>query len=276
MYEDNKNWDVLYHFTSLQNFVRIIKEGKISLTDVSKSNDPAEGMFVLNALKEAYPRMMLNDEIKTCTYKKYHEVFFDFFEEETAFERTQQAILSLSFCEPEILLPLWRTYGDNGKGVNFGIAKNRLLEFGKKKNFKFKKVEYLSKTEINERAINFWKDCVNDDEKIIRKKLSEFYINGYFIKRKENFFEREWRLIYSGIDLSKYILIQPKTPDMVNLFSKDDDIVLTYDIDIKEDEWLDHINLGPQCKATSNEIKLFLSKYGIRFNSVAKDNVVMR
>ena len=36
------DWQVLYHYTSLKSFERIIKSGYISLNDIIKSNDPAE------------------------------------------------------------------------------------------------------------------------------------------------------------------------------------------------------------------------------------------
>ena len=35
--------DLLYHFTSLEGFERIIKNGYLAMTDIIKSNDPAEG-----------------------------------------------------------------------------------------------------------------------------------------------------------------------------------------------------------------------------------------
>lgn len=49
-------WQVLYHYTSLKSFERIVKNGYISLNDIIKSNDPAEGFFAFAALKEAYSK----------------------------------------------------------------------------------------------------------------------------------------------------------------------------------------------------------------------------
>lgn len=133
------DWQSLYHYTSLKSFERIIKSGYISLSDIIKSNDPAEGFFAFDVLKEAYKSLYHDDAIDKETYDKLHRAYFDFSENETAFGRFQHTMLSISFCEPELPLALWRCYGDNGKGIAFSISKNRLIELGKKITLDFQK-----------------------------------------------------------------------------------------------------------------------------------------
>lgn len=270
------DWRVLYHYTSLKSFERIIKSGYISLNDIIKSNDPAEGFFAFDALKEAYKSLYHDDRIDKETYDKLHRAYFDFSGNETAFGRFQHTILSISFCKPELPLALWRCYGDNGKGIAFSISKNRLMELGKKDNFRFSKIEYLTQDEMVDMAKEFWLENHEKSEEELFKQLGDFYIRGYFVKRKENEYEREWRLVYTGINLEEYCLIPRSVPDEVDVFMREDDMVAFYKIPIRPDRLIEHIYIGPQCKITYNEMKLFLSKYEVKHNGVLSDGIVMR
>lgn len=270
------DWQVLYHYTSLKGFERIIKSGYISLNDIIKSNDPAEGFFAFDTLKEAYISLHKDNKIDERTYDRLHRACFDFAESETAFGRFQHAILSISFCEPEFPLALWRCYGDNGRGICFSISKKRLAELGEKNNFKFAKIEYLTQDEMFDRAKEFWHENFGKPEEELHKKLEDFYINGYFIKRKENAYEKEWRLAYTGIDLKEHCLVPHSVPNEVDAFMRDDDMVTFYKMPIQPDQLIEHVYIGPQCKITQNELKLFLSKYNIKHNGVLSDTIVMR
>lgn len=270
------DWQVLYHYTSLRSFERIIKNGYISLNDIIKSNDPAEGFFAFNALKEAY-RSLYNDKLideKTC--KKFHKAYFDFSESETAFGRFQHMILSISFCEPEVPLALWRCYGDNGKGISFSISKNYLMELSKKDGFIFLNIEYLSYDDMMERAKKFWLENSERPEGELVKQLMNFYIMGYFIKRKENSYEREWRLVYTKLNLEDFSLMPRSVQDEVDMFMRDDDMVVFYKIPIQPEQIIEHIYIGPQCKVTNKEMNLFLEKYHVKHNGVLSDGIVMR
>lgn len=273
---ESTDWQVLYRYTSLKSFERIIKSGYISLNDIIKSNDPAEGFFAFDALKEAYKSLYRDDKIDRRTYDKLHRSYFDFSEGETAFGRFQHTILSISFCEPEFPLALWRCYGDNGKGICFSISKKRLTELGEKDNFRFAKIEYLTQNKLLDRAKEFWLVNSRKSETELHKELENFYINGYFIKRKENEYEREWRLAYTGINLNEYFLIPCSVSNEVDMFMRDDDMVAFYKIPIQPEQLIEHVYIGPQCKITPNEMKLFLSKYKVEHNGVLSDGIVMR
>ena len=270
------DWQVLYHYTSLKSFERIVKDGHISLSDIIKSNDPAEGFFAFDALKEAYKLLYDDKRIDDTTYNKLHRAYFNFSENEIAFGRFQHTILSISFCEPELPLALWRCYGDNGKGIAFSISKKRLMKLGERDNFRFSKIEYLTQGEMVDRAKKFWLENYEKSEGELFKQLGDFYIRGYFIKRKENEYEREWRLVYTGINLGEYCLIPHSVPDEVDMFMREDNMVALYKIPIRPDQLIEYIYIGPQCKITHNEMKLFLSKYKVKHNGVLSDGVVMR
>lgn len=269
-------WNVLYHYTSLQSFYRILSRGCIALNDIIKSNDPAEGVYSLEMMKKAYIKLYSEETINEALYHFFHKVFFTFSEEETAFRRLQQAVLSISFCEPEIPLALWRTYGDNGCGVAIGFSKEKLNEIGTKANFSFKKINYLSEREMLEKYSSFWQEHKNDTEDNLKKALREQYLEGYFIKRPENAYEKEWRLVFTGLNLEEYTIISPEVPNELDAYVRKDDIVIYYNLSVKEELPIDCVCIGPQCRITNNEMRWLLSKYKIPFCSVIVDNTIMR
>lgn len=163
-----RNWQVLCHFTSLQNFEIIAGNGYTALSDVTKSNDPAEG-GALEALKAALQSLDESKKICKQTYPKLHKAYFDFASCEMAFKRLQQIVLSISFCEPEFPLALWRAYGDNGIGVSFGVSKEQLEKIGTSDGFAFWKIEYLSVEDMQRKAEQFWKNSPGKPDMKYRK-----------------------------------------------------------------------------------------------------------
>lgn len=273
---DEIEWEVLYHYTSLESFDRIIHSGYLAMSDIIKSNDPAEGVFAVDALKEAYHALRDEDEINVDEYNRFREAFFEFSEDEFCFGRAQQAVFSISFCEPEWCLALWRTYGDNGRGVALGIAKDRLQLIGQRQYFKFAKIEYLDNNIMLDRAKQFWRNHKTDSPEELQDALQKYYVNGYFLKRSENSYEREWRLIYTGLNLRDYSLLPPDVPKEIDGYVRRDDLVLYYKLPINEERVIDYIFTGPQCKITNNEMRLLLKKQGVQYCSVSHDETVMR
>ena len=273
----DNNWEVVYHYTSLDGFNRILSSGSLALTDITKSNDPAEGFYALQMLKEAYCKLYHDEEIDDKTYHQFHKAFFEFSEGEQSFGRLKQVVLSISFCEPDLPLALWRTYGDNGRGVAIGVSKKYLSQKAESEGFTFKPVEYVSEKEMIERYCKFWKRHIDINEISIGDDLRKEYIEGYFIKRPENHYESEWRLIYTGLNLEKYTILAPDVPDEICSYMREDDVVLYYKLIINEnDRVIDYVYTGPQCKITDNEMRLLLKKNKIKYCSVCHDNTVMR
>ena len=181
--ERNK-WDQIYHFTSLKNLERIARTGYIALTDVIKSNDPAEGIYVLETLKQSYQKLWRDGEITEKQYLRLHQLFFDFVENEKTGGRLQQMVLSLSFCEPDFPLALWRAYGDQGRGAAIGIAKEKLEQLGQKRGFRFQQVQYYDEKELVRQQQEFWRIHLGDTNEALQAALREQYICGYFMKRE--------------------------------------------------------------------------------------------
>ena len=267
---------VLFHFTSLNSFQRIISTGMITLADIIKSNDPAEGVYSLKMMKEAFIKLRRNEEIDDTQYRRIYSILYDFHEEETAFERLQQVVLSISFCCSQYPLALWKSYGDNGRGIAIGIARKTLEQLGQEDDFEFKQVSYYTEEEMLSYYKCFWKEHLNDQVEELRLALRKEYMDGYFIKHQENAYEEEWRLVYTGVNLVDYSILGPKVPEALDAYLKSDDIVLFYKIPISKKRIIEYVLIGPQCKITTNEMNWYLTKNHIDSCNVFKDKTVMR
>lgn len=275
--ERNK-WDQIYHFTSLKNLERIARTGYIALTDVIKSNDPAEGIYVLETLKQSYQKLWRDGEITEKQYLRLHQLFFDFVENEKTGGRLQQMVLSLSFCEPDFPLALWRAYGDQGRGAAIGIAKEKLEQLGQKRGFRFQQVQYYDEKELVRQQQEFWRIHLGDTNEALQAALREQYICGYFMKREENSYEKEWRLIYTGFSLEKYMFprLEPEVPSELDAYAKEDDLVFYYKLPVNQERLIECILLGPQCKVKACEMLAFLKKHHIQNMGISYGAEIMR
>lgn len=287
--ENNK---LVFHFTSMSAFTKIIKGGAFYLFDITKSNDPLEGKFVVNALKKAYGYLRQTEKITQSQYTLAHRAFFDFSETISAFGRLDDLTLSASFCMPVHELSLWRSYGDGGKGVAIGISPEKLSQFASvTKGMTFQKIKYLSQKEMEQCAKEFWMrelseyKCSSEQEmenmeKLLEEKLREFYFDGYFIKHDANKDEEEYRLIYHTTKLSNYCIPScgPNVDANIDFQATVNDLKAYYKIDIKKTEkrerLMERIFLGPLCRANRTEVSMFLSKYGVGDCTVLSRNCI--
>lgn len=300
--------DILYHFTSLDTFINIIKNDSFLLFDIKKSNDPLEGKFSITVLEKALNMLSNNEEIDDEFCKSVTPEFIKFRKNIEESQNDDKLITASCFCTLDHELSLWRSYGDDGKGVAIGVAQSVLEEIRKKEGFQFKKIKYLDESEYIDCAKKFWHLIYSEKDKYIeakknwctpgggigyedipayiklRKKLHEFYMDGFFIKEKPNSDENEYRLLYSQ-DMTKYILPGIATPEDVNEnvdgFVVNNVFKLFYKLSAKKKymdskQLINDVLLGPKCEASVNEIKMFLCKYEINVNAVKTSDVHMQ
>lgn len=283
-------YEVLYHYTSLDTFFNIIKTKKFRLCDVTKGNDPLEGVYMLQALEEAYRRLYSEGKINREERFLAHRAFFDFQENLSTQGRFRDFNGAASFCIPTHELLMLRSYADNGKGIALGVPV-KVLETLANENeqLEFRKMEYLSKKEIDQCANDFWiRNITRFKNKILetdKKSLSPFvdlikecYYQSYFLKDKGNEDEQEYRLLFHCEDLFQLRLpsIREDVPTTVDFSVCNGDLKAYYEIDIGDREktpfYFSDIIIGPQCKVTTVEIQAFLHRHGIRGCSVQKNS----
>lgn len=281
---------VLYHYTSLEAFSNIIKTKEFRLFDITKSNDPLEGEYMLRALKNtcnffSFPDSGLTED----QYRLARRALFVFEQEIYGRSRFKDFFASASFCIPHHQLMMLRSYADNGRGVSVGVTRTTLENLAEKiPNIEFKKVQYLSEGDMKNRAIDFWIDTVsnlkntenddidNEDLTPIIEAIKKEFEEGLFIKGKPNEDEEEYRLLYHCKDL--FALHLPKVPvdipEKVNFAISRDDIKAYYKIPLGTEEkdlfHFQNVFLGPLCKATPDEMQVFLQKNGFFLNAISE------
>ncbi len=276
-----ENAEKVYHFTSMRSFEAIVRSKSIRLNDVTRSNDPAETVFALDALEHARMSIIVNDPTNDQRIRKLSCAIYEFVEE----YRAQSNVMVISFCAPQLPLALWRSYGDNGRGVALGFSCERLVSVAEQKGLKFKKVEYWTQKDMEKAADELVKECLNLTENEIEKKLKGFYIDGLYRKRKENEFEVEYRLVYVNNELKKLSLSSllnsyDGIPSEVDGMASVDDFKLFYALPLVDNQnrcIINDVCLGPNCKAPESAVQYFLAKHDLYVYGVSKDySVVMR
>lgn len=281
-------WEVLYHYTSLDAFVNIIKGKEFRLFDITKSNDPLEGTYMIQALEESYIRLYRSDKITKAEYMLAHRAFFQFKEEAYNRNRLKDFYAAASFCIPHHELTMLRSYADNGKGVALGVPIKILEGLATKlSGVQFKKVTYLSPREIAEFADSFWLENIGKYKKIIQEineetlvpfveTIKECYKSGYFFKHDVNKDEEEYRLLYHYDNLFYSYLpgLGEDVPNEIDFISGNGILKAYYKISVGTEKdglfYFSDILSGPLCGASSNELRAFLRRYGIDHCNVSE------
>lgn len=275
----DNDWEVLYHYTSFDTFVNIIKNREFWLSDITKSNDPLEGQYILQELERSYIKLYNEEQINQNQYFLAHRSFLRLTEELFSHERLINFCGSASFCIPTHELSMLRCYGDNGKGVALGVPVTALENLTKNPKIKFGKIRYVSSKDIENECAQFWrcaiepyKSKINDDileppEDLVSA-LKEYYKEGYFIKNDVNKDEKEFRLLFYDEELFKLWIpgfVEP-VDDSINFFAKDSELKAYYKLPVNitraDGFYIQDVLLGPLCKATTNDVQAFLRRYG--------------
>ena len=108
----------LYHYTSLDTFLKIVQGESIRLSDLGQSNDTHEGLYVLDHLKKAIRSSTIPAQLHEILY----EVLEDFL--------TYSGALGFCLSEKPDQLSQWRGYGDDGHGICIGFDATKLESAG--------------------------------------------------------------------------------------------------------------------------------------------------
>lgn len=279
---DYDTYPILFHYTSLNSFEKILTNGSLKLFDITKSNDPQEGMFILECLEAAFKDLY---EYTDAKYLFAHMLMFEFKEDLLTDGRTSELVLATCFCEPRHQLYLWRCYGDNGKGVSLGFSKDALIEFASKTNgMEFKQITYYSRDDLVELCKKKWieffsNNPISDKGDIVitdayKSWMSDLYYSGYFMKEDIHKDEHEFRLLYRpGINLTDYILIQLKdaTTDDIQFNFNSQGCNFSFDLNLRENRaLLNDCVIGPTCPLGIRELQYILCKCSLNDTNVDK------
>ncbi|MFL0267939.1 DUF2971 domain-containing protein [Candidatus Clostridium radicumherbarum] len=295
---------IVYHYCSLDTFYAIGINKTIRLSDITKSNDSMEIMWVTKFIKDIF--MNTFDNEKTEYFKKNYpsSVFeelinhyqIDFFDE------TKRIYSYYVCCFSEIgdVLSQWRGYADDAKGVAIGFDGNLLSSIGYNAKYDpintqalyFDKVEYSDRAhkqivkKASEQLIKDLKpiakkytiDCV---DKIRQESMKPF--NSCFLKLfnkaifiKNPFFkeEKEYRICQwldnrnNEPQVESIILNSGIHFDKFSFQNRGGKLVSYFDLNFSKssDEFVKEIVIGPKAKITKSDVKRFLFNNGINID----------
>jgi hypothetical protein len=272
-----KQPDILYHYCSLDTFLKIIENGSVRLSDLSQSNDAQEGRYVIKLLDGHFDQMSLPN--------KLIGILKDFF------AQAINHIGALGFCLSENgdLLSQWRGYGDDGRGVALGFNSFALelcaREHGEMRGVKLADVKYgigasdnlISNVCRQIEELNFEKiDLAEFSDEL----TLQYIISGYAAKErapkltelvaakiailafnlgqqcfefKNDAFkeELEWRLLRER---------NIRNGSEIAYHARGSRIVAFQDVPFGDS--LQSIVLGPKCEVPEQEMRLALTRFG--------------
>ena len=287
--------NVLYHYCSVPTFFSILKNKSIWLSDISKSNDSLELMWIKDKCKYYILWVWYNyvNARKASALEPPDTSLFQ--KVQIMSDRISSANISKSwvFCLSEKMdnLGQWRGYADDASGVCIGF-KTTFFEtadevahaIDEDANLFFRRVRYCNHEieDFFQNTARLSSVCAEmKPEAVVELLESAFQCtiwNAEFFKNEAFQEEAEWRLVFT---MSKGDLLcgeKPSIPDPENrLISSDVFSFADYGYSVRNKSLVSHIEMriprieeaiteiiiGPKSTLTKEDVELFLLSLGI-------------
>lgn len=198
---------IVYHYCSVDTFIKIIKNKEIWLTDITKSNDSKELIF-------AYEKLIDEFDKRIAKYKKSGDDITPLVECRKLlddFDINKLLFHVCCFSTEHDSLSQWAMYADNGTGIAIGFKADELNNLKNSKdnyqNIDFGKINYSLRkfTDDINNKINEILDKYNTDKNyenwycnfmhfIIEDIMKKVYFYKHFSFKQEH----EYRLVYNS------------------------------------------------------------------------------
>ena len=192
---DENKPQILYHYTTQEGMLGIIKEGALWASHIfflNDSNELIEPLRIASETIEEYRTKLTEKEMQTkkeeidriSAYNSYSGcLFFKMF--------------VTSFCNNGDLLSQWRGYGTYGSAYAIGFNREKLKEIIDSNNFRLLPCEYLDKEEYSKKIKNSILGIVNRPDQL-SPTYSKFLNTAATTKLDCFKEENEWRIISTG------------------------------------------------------------------------------
>ena len=168
----------IYHFTSIDSFFKIISSGRIFISNLKNSNDPSEGKYQLEAMRNEL--------------RKYNRNFSLFYQ--NTMHNDDLSMYCLSFSSYLNNIHNWMEYGQYGEGIAIGFDYKKLLNKLKRENLSFLEVQKVvySKQKLKKIIEEVIVDDKNDEVDLgLIQKLLMIYVA---FKHDAYSIEKEYRI----------------------------------------------------------------------------------
>ena len=176
--------NILYHYTTLEGLLGIIRDKEIWASSIWHLNDTSEFAYTLD---------LVRGELKDGCFKKHkcRDAILQKLDLITQMYKLRRYVTS--FSEDDDLLSQWRAYGGKGGGFTIGFNVRRLRQAGATPEYQLKKCIYEreEQLEILEKGTH---DCAEKPDPVDAF-LACAFENATIFKDKSFHEESEWRLI---------------------------------------------------------------------------------
>lgn len=208
-----KESKIVYHYCSVETFIKIITNRELWLTDITKSNDYKELRLAYDTLKELLNERLkeYKDIIKSSEREETHRKIYALEECIEVLESSKffdKLFYIICFSGESDSLSQWAMYADDGKGLAIGFNKKNLTNYSVGTNLDFKQVNYSLDQFIDmaNEKIDYVLSVYGEDHEANDKYIGEFanYIidevieKAYYYKDKSFVQENEYRLVYNS------------------------------------------------------------------------------
>jgi hypothetical protein len=286
--------DMLYHYCSVETFMKIIENQTIRLSNIFKMNDYTEVIHILSYLSddmllEAYRKSPFNF---TYNGKEDENAFPDII---TDIKNNFEPSLTYISCYSESNddLGQWRAYGDDGKGFAIGFDGRILSDIAQRCNLQITEVSYKDEDKSNFIKYNIVNNIIkslrtaNNDPNvnrsvvtyetmvmiIINSHMSAVFGSAVRFKNYAFVNEKEWRLFLNTSITSAYAELSPYIHKLnygdyyikrVDFINKNGAIVSFMDLGFESNKSvIKQIIIGPCSRINKKDIDLDLF---LRFN----------
>ena len=276
---------IVYHYCRPKVFDKIIKNKKIWLSDMRKSNDYEEIVGMIEKIFAALPARLFEQRdlfspmiSGDCRYEKYLLSFLrDYWECEISPNALWMAVC---FSGAEDDLAQWRGYTERASGFAIGIdldraeaeinrINHRLIELRKIVYDKDRHEAYVDNV-IYDLISSIRRSCDKSEKNIeikiraiVKRWFSKLVLELAYFKNPSFAAEDEVRLCYSRV-IKIPELINRSVLSSLNFLHynvTENDVVAHLEVDFPTDV-ISKIIIGPMNRATPNDVRMFLATAG--------------
>lgn len=284
---------LIYHYCTMDTFVSIIKNQTIRLSDITKSNDSMELLWVEKYIREIFNEEFDKDEGLSHDYKKemYLELLNRYINEFFDERNRYYTPFVCCFSHAKDRLSQWRGYADDGKGVAIGFDVENLSKLGMPKEddnisskiFCFNEVTYnpgrqenivrrVAKSLMCDLKIiqkDSYKEVKSESLPMFNRHFLELFEHAIFMKSPFFREEKEVRICYFTNIAQSNRHTKVKIDEGVSMtdieYRMAKNTVIPY-IDLrfsgKRNDFIKTVLLGPKCNANERDIINFLRLNG--------------
>ncbi|KAF6578394.1 DUF2971 domain-containing protein [Paenibacillus sp. EKM212P] len=261
---ENKKEDILYHYCGGEAFFNIIKNATLWLSDILKSNDSQECIWLRDLVKKRIETYLAE------TNPDYLKAWNTWYQVNSNIEASSMVIYATCFSESKDSLSQWRGYAQDGSGIAIGFSKKHLQAVNglAKYNLTFNKVIYQNQEKfINRIFKENIKKMENKGIGHVGLELNDNY-RLEFAKYKNPSFkeEKEWRIVLkSNVGAGKIRRDFNELEFSNTQYRYGDGKIISYlemDFSKIKKDIIKEIWIGPKSKISSNDIKNMLSVFG--------------